>query len=233
MNINAPAGVNVGTGITATWAGPINGTGTLTKLGDGGLVFTNNASTYTGPVVVNAGLLQLDGIMPGSTIGVAAGAIFRGTGSTSAIVTVNTGGAIAPGGSVGTLGIGDFNLFGRFDAEIDLDNGLAPTADLLNVAGGVSIVGGELALNVFDQPGIYPGGVYMIVANDGIDPVSGTFASITGGPGGFSVTVDYAFAGTDSLGRIGTGNDIAVRIIPEPSALALAAVGLLLARRRA
>jgi hypothetical protein len=46
--------------------------------------------------------------------------------------------------------------------------------------------------------------------------------------------VDYAFAGTDSLGRLGDGNDIAVAVVPAPSvALIMAgAMGVPFFRRR-
>jgi hypothetical protein len=77
--------------------------------------------------------------------------------------------------------------------------------------------------------------VFLIAANDGSDPVSGTFGTINGVPGGYTATVDYAFSGTDTLGRVGNGNDIAVTIVPEPATAGLAGlVGFgMLARRRA
>ena len=65
-------------------------------------------------------------------------------------------------------------------------------------------------------------GTYLLVANDGSDAINGTFASIIGLPGGFSATVDYAFNGTDSLGRTGNGNDLAVHVVPEPQSLRFA-----------
>ena len=65
-------------------------------------------------------------------------------------------------------------------------------------------------------------GTYLLVANDGSDAINGTFASIIGLPGGFSATVNYAFSGTDSLGRTGDGNDLAVHVVPEPAILCVA-----------
>ncbi|HXA10429.1 MAG TPA: PEP-CTERM sorting domain-containing protein, partial [Chthoniobacterales bacterium] len=57
------------------------------------------------------------------------------------------------------------------------------------------------------------------------DPITGTFSSITGLPAGYSATVNYAFSGTDSLGRTGDGNDLALQLVPEPQSFALLAVG--------
>jgi hypothetical protein len=74
-----------------------------------------------------------------------------------------------------------------------------------------------------------------LVANDlNVDPVSGLFATITGLPTGYAATIDYAFTGVDSLGRHGNGNDIALTLTPEPTALLLLGVvgAALLARRR-
>ena len=59
--------------------------------------------------------------------------------------------------------------------------------------------------------------------------------TITGVPANYVVSVDYAFNGTDSLGRVGTGNDLAVTItLPEPSTFGLVFAGgaLLLLRLR-
>ncbi len=51
---------------------------------------------------------------------------------------------------------------------------------------------------------------------DLLDPVTGTFATITGLPDDDIATIDYAFLGTDSLGRTGTGIAINLTPIPEP-----------------
>jgi len=78
-------------------------------------------------------------------------------------------------------------------------------------------------------------GTYLLIANDGMDFVNGTFGSITGVPAGYIVSVDYGFKGVDSLGRTGDGNDVAITIaVPEPSTFCLIFAGgaLLLWRLR-
>ena len=67
--------------------------------------------------------------------------------------------------------------------------------------------------------------------NDGSDLVSGSFASIITQPG-ITASVNYNFAGVDALSRVGTGNDIAVTITPEPASLSFLGVALLAIRRR-
>ena len=49
--------------------------------------------------------------------------------------------------------------------------------------------------------------------------MSGVFSAITGLPVNYMAVVDYSYGGPDSLGRVGDGNDIAVRVVPSPSVL--------------
>jgi len=120
-------------------------------------------------------------------------------------------------------------LSGTFLAEINANNGVTPSADLLNLTGTFSITGGVLMLSISNlpaDPSTFAGETILLVANDGADAISGTFGSVSGVPSGFGATVDYAFSGTDSLGRIGSGNDLAVRVVPEPQTYALLLLGV-------
>jgi autotransporter-associated beta strand protein len=222
---------NVGAGITAEWAGPLSGFSPLSKTGTGALVLSSNSSTHTGAIAVNAGVLKVNGTLPSSSVTVASDATLAGSGGAGGDVTINSGGNIAPGNSIGALSVGNLNIVGTFDAEIDQNNGGPASADLLNVSGSVSLSGATLDI-LLSNP--IDGGTYLLVANDGVDAVSGSFATISGLPAEYSASVDYAFAGTDALGRIGTGNDIAVSVVPEPATgmLGLAAGALIMRRRR-
>jgi autotransporter-associated beta strand protein len=228
ITLNGDVIANVGSGITANWNGVLSGASTFNKAGTGTLVLGNNANTHTGTTNVNAGTLLVQGALPSATVNVNNGGTFGGTGNASGNVNVSNGGILSPGASIGTLATGNLSLSGTFLAEINLNNGGAASADLLNLTGTFNIIGGSLALSLSNLPAGVVSGTYLLVANDGSDPINGTFSSVTGLPAGYSATVDYAYSGTDSLGRIGDGNDLAINVVPEPQTYVLLGLGGLL-----
>jgi autotransporter-associated beta strand protein len=244
----------------------ISGTGSVTQAGPGALTFTN-ANTYMGDTLVNAGTLTLSGSGSfansptislatgtllsvgsvssganhnGSRFALASGQTLKGTGTVSGNMAVRNGATLAPGGSIGTLNTGSVTIDSGGTLALELDIGGTPDADLLNVTGtSVVITGATLNLTLSNvTPG--PDKTFLVLANDFSDAITGTFASITGLPVGYLATLDYAYSGTDVLGRVGTGNDLAVTIItfiPETRAWvmvgAVGAVALGVARWRA
>ena len=81
-----------------------NGHGSVT-IGTGGVTGTVDLTgndTYTGTTLVNAGTLLVDGAIAGSAVEVKSGATLGGHGATGA-VTVDAGGAFAPGDSLGQI----------------------------------------------------------------------------------------------------------------------------------
>ena len=55
-----------------------------------------------------------------------------------------------------------------------------------------------------------------MINNDGTsDPIAGKFDNIKI-PTGFAVAVDYAYHGTDAVGRVGDGNDLAITLSSMP-----------------
>lgn len=223
--------------VTSTWTGVVSGSGILAKSGPGTLILTNNASTYSGPVQVQAGELRVNGTLPASSASVSSGATLSGVGSFLGGVNVLTGGTVSPGNSIGTFRTGSMTIAGALAAEIDLANGGAASADLLEVTGSVVLSGAALNLTMSNAPGIGGWGIgtYILVSNDGSDAVSGSFGFISPLLAGYTATLDYAYSGVDSIGRIGDGNDIAITIVPAPSGV-VALCGLVLGatrRRRA
>jgi len=247
--LNSALVANVGSGINATWNGPISGSITnsavgasgnssFTKTGSGTLTLGNANNTYTGTTTVSAGTLLVNGANASSSTTVQNTGTLGGNGTLANAVTVNTGGTISPGASVGTLSVGGLSLSGTFLADIDLATGGAASADLLNLSGNFNITGATLSLSLANVPANLTSETIMLAANNSANAITGNFANLTV-LNGYTATVDYAFSGTDALGRTGDGNDLAVTItpVPEPQSYALLVLGTAIlfyvSRRRA
>ena len=148
----------------------------LTKTGSGTMILSA-ANTYTGPTAVIQGTLHVNG-STASAISVADTATLGGTGAISGAVTINNGGTLAPGNSVGTLTAGLVAINGKLAIEID-----GSSADRLNVTGNLNITNATLALTGT------PTGPEVIIASFG-SLTGSAFATITGLPSGYHVTYD-------------------------------------------
>ena len=212
-------------------------TGGFTKTGDGTLVLTG-ANSHVGGTTVSAGTLLANNTSGSGTgagnVVVNGSGTFGGTGSIDGSITVEAGGTLAPGASIESLSSGSVSLTdasASFSAEVDAQG---PAADLLSVTGSVSLGGSTLKLSAANLTAIGSGQMtFLILANDGVDAINGSFGAMAGLGAGYAATVNYAFTGTDALGRIGDGNDLAVTVsqslapVPEPGTWALMAGGLL------
>ena len=110
--------------------------GSLIKSGAGSLVLSGD-STYRGATTVNGGLLAVNGSLT-SAVTVNQDGTLGGNGRIAAL-SVNSGGRVAPGNSVGTLQVaGDVNLGAGSTYAVEL----TPTSSDRIVAGGKAILGG-------------------------------------------------------------------------------------------
>ena len=167
-------------GTFATQSGTIStvlaGTGALAKTGTG-TVTLSGANTYTGTTTISAGTLAVNGSIS-SAATVQSGATLGGTGTTND-VTVQSGGIHAPGNSIGTQTVnGNYVLGNGAILAIEVDD--AGNADKVIVNGTVDITGATLRItgisgNNFSGQSTYN---YTIIENDGVDAITGDFATI-------------------------------------------------------
>jgi autotransporter-associated beta strand protein len=102
-----------GNNLSTTFAGVIQGNGSLIKRGTGDLTL-NGQNTYTGATLVARGTLTVNGSIPGTVI-VEPGAALEGSGR---VGSVNTNGLLNPGNSIGTLSVDNNITFGTSSAYV-------------------------------------------------------------------------------------------------------------------
>ncbi len=205
--------------------------GGLTKKGTGTLTLTGT-NTYNGNTVVEAGSLVVNGVIAANTTTtIQSGASIWGSGSVGNL-TVNSGATINPGNSPGLLTVnGNYSQAGTLVAEI---TGLTAVTqyDQIAVNGSVNLSG---SLSVQFSGSYQLNDTIFLIVNDGNDAVTGTFSGLAQGAtvmqyGGWDWVVSYnANSSTNSFTG---GNDVALRAIPEPSAILLSGIGVLALLRR-
>ena len=185
---------------SGTFNGVIGGSGGLAL--DAGIETLTGVNTYTGSTTVDGGTLLVDGsIASSSAVTVNAGGVLGGDGTVGPL-TVMSGGLLAPGNPVGTLTING-NLTLNPGAVLNMQlNGPLPS-DMLTVNGNVKLTGSILDL-LIGPAQVTPATTYLLIQNDGADPVQGTFAS---------VSLNLPFLTPFVIYNAGTGNDVTVTLL--------------------
>jgi hypothetical protein len=239
---------------------PGGGLSSIEKTGPGTLVISGSLAGATGGITpsnlrtdalnVTAGTLLVNSLLradveAGSALAAGrvtvTGATSRigGTGTLAGPLTVNNGGTIAPGNSVGTLTTGNLTLSGG-RLEIELNN--ANAYDILKVNGTVNITNSSLVTSLLSSSGGSVGDIFYILINDLNDEIQGTFQGMANNStftqNGNSYMISYFanFSDDAALRSLTGGNDIALQLmaIPEPTTYAslMSGIGLLMGLRR-
>ena len=85
----------------------VKGAGGLTKVGSGTLTLSNTSNNYSGATLVSGGSLAVNGALTATTdVTVGSGGTLQGSGTINSSVTIQSGGILAPGNSIESLGGG-------------------------------------------------------------------------------------------------------------------------------
>lgn len=191
----------------------ISGEVGFTKAVAGNLILNSN-NTYAGLTTVAGGDVFVNGRQPRTPILLTGGAL-AGTGTVGIVTATGTLPTfLSPGSSPGILTCSNLALTASNSLVLDL-NGTAAGAgyDQLRVQGSVALGNAMLSVTLTYTPGI--GDTYIVLDNDGEDPIVGTFAGLTNQSiltlNGYPFQITY---------HGGTGNDIQLTRISPPTQLA-------------
>ena len=182
--IGAGASLTFDQTANAAYGGVLTGAGRFVKAGTGALIYDGNSSGFAGMTDIAAGALIVGSDTShaqaalGGSFTVGHGGTLGGHGTVgagaSSVVTVASGGTIAPGNSIGTLTVNGnlvFHAGSTYQAEISP----ALTSDLINVSGTAVINGGTVY--ALKAGGIYtPGSRWTIINATG--GVTGRFDAL-------------------------------------------------------
>ncbi len=169
--------------------GILSGSGTLTV--SSGTVALNANNTYTGSTLVNSGTLLVNNAIGTGLVTVSSGARLGGTGTIRGSATINSGGILMPGNSVGTLTVGS-NLTLNAGSVMNFD--LGTSSDRVVVSNNLSLT---CTLNVTNSGGL----------------ASGTFTLFTYGGNLLASTITLGSVPTGKLYQIDTSTPGQVNLI--------------------
>jgi autotransporter-associated beta strand protein len=224
--------INPQSGSTLRLDGALTGTGGFTQNGAGTIDLTAN-STYDGDTTVSAGRLLVNGSLGDTEVTVALGATLGGSGvigTNSVLNTLTVNGTLAPGNSPGILTVND-NLGLNGALAIEVNDLVAGTGHDQVIVNGDVALGGLLTLAWNLTSGALPGTELILIDNDGSDVFTGSFSNAAD----LSIITDNLSGSWQVRYSGGSGNDLSIYAIPEPSTslLTMAGVlGLTLRRRR-
>ncbi|WP_370677325.1 autotransporter domain-containing protein [Pleomorphomonas sp. PLEO] len=172
IDVTGTATLTIASG-RATQSGAITGTGTYVVTGDGTLYLTGSSAGFTGTTSVDNGTLSVNGTLGGG-VEVNSEGTLKGSG-TVASVTVQSGGTIAPGNSIGTLTITG-NYVQSAGSTYSVELGASGASDRI-VVGGTAALAGSVSV-ASTSSGYSIGSRYTILTAAG--GISGAYTSFNG-----------------------------------------------------
>lgn len=217
--------------------GSINATSGIT-VAAGGLLAYNSSTPLTAPTTLG-----------GTGTGAGQRAILGGTGTINlALALDNTGDVLSPGNSPGIMPFATTQVWSSFGYDWELNDWATSVAgtniDQIQISGGLTLTGAAAGSYVVDVLSLTAGNVAGTVSNFADATNSWTILTTTSGITGFDAgrwTVDTsgftstpAATGTWSVGLSNDSQNLVLNYVavPEPSTLALAALGLAALGRR-
>lgn len=206
---------------------------TLALVGNGSIANSPTISLTTTTAKIDSSGVNGGANHDGIRFALASGQTLNGIGTVVGAMSVRGGATLSPGLGIGSLSVSSLYFTAAnagLASEIDLSG--AFSADLLMVTGVLDLGGAAFNLSLLNAsatPGLPL--TFLLINNDGSDAIANAFGVLNlfgANSAGYSYTVNYAFNGTDVLGRVGDGNDLAITlmVIPEPSSLTLVVMGI-------
>lgn len=159
-----------------TYAGDITGSNNLIKKGGGTLALSGDNSSFSGTTTVEGGILLVNGSNKSSTHIVKNGATLGGSG-TVGNTSINDGGTLSPGNSIGTLRVdGDLTFAADSVYKVEVDpSGIA--SDLVYVTGTAYLNGTVAHIGLGGTDDYAANSKYRILSAEG--GLSGRFNSVS------------------------------------------------------
>jgi fibronectin-binding autotransporter adhesin len=195
---------------SSTFTGVISGPNDLRKNGTGTITLTAS-NTYSGDTYITAGTLLVNGFQPQSPVSVSGGATLGGSGT---VGNISCSANLAPGTSASCLSSSNLTFTATGDYYVEL-NGYLPCSgyDQMIVRGTNNLANATLHVSAALPGTPSVGTEFIIINNDGSDPVTGTFNGLADGAtfdlGGIGFQIDY---------QGGDGNDVTLTVINAPGA---------------
>lgn len=216
-----------------------SGTGGLVKEGEN-ILRLSGANTYTGPTIIKEGTLVLTGSISGSSsievregtrfdVQAAAGGFqlganqtLRGSGRVDGPATIS--GTVSPGDTVGTLTFNDVLTFNS-GSTIALE--IASATQFDSLVAPVITLGSQVNLSLSLTYAPLPNTSWLVLSNTGFGSIAQNL--FWAGPEGQLSEGEHFFVNGYELMISytgGTGNDVVLTAVPEPSSLVMLLGGL-------